>query len=138
VSAPASVLRADLDDALYGEYWRGLKRHQLLLPYCAECRIVKWPPRHRCLICGASQTVWKQREAVGVVHTFSVVHRPFNAAYAAWVPYTVVVVDIQAGVRLLGRLLEVPELVRVGLPVIAYFEDLTEGLTLLNWKAATA
>jgi uncharacterized OB-fold protein len=53
----------------------------------------------------------------GVVHAFTVVHRA-PAEYRSEVPYVVALVDLDEGVRMMTRLVEVePDTVRVGMPV---------------------
>jgi len=59
-----------------------------------------------------------------------------NAAYPGIkVPYTVVVVEMVEGVRIISNLYDVkPEEVHVGMPVEVVFDDIADDLTLPKFK----
>ena len=71
-------------------YWDGLRAHRVVL--------------QRCPACGAPGAVEIEAAGTGIVYSFVRVHRAFSAERAAEVPYTVVVVELDEGCRVLGRI----------------------------------
>jgi uncharacterized OB-fold protein len=115
---------------------------QLTLQACAACGHVQHPPEEVCQACGAEAFVARVVAPTGVVHSFTVVHHPVNAALAASVPYAVVLValDELPSVRVVGNVLDVaPDEVRIGLAVQATFPERTaddgEVVRLPQWRA---
>lgn len=75
-----------------------------------------------CRKCLTETLEWKQVSGQGTIHTFTVMHRAANPAFKA--PYTIVVVDLEEGPRILSDLIGIdPKDVRIGMPVEVSFED---------------
>ena len=74
---------------------------------------------------------WVDASGSGRVHSWTVTHHAFHPGFKADLPYTLVTVDLDEGVRMQAQLrgLDASEL-RIGLPVRVAFEPATEGLTL--------
>ena len=74
---------------------------------------------------------WMDASGNGRVHSWTVTHHAFHPGFKADLPYTLVTVDLDEGVRMQAQLrrLDASEL-RIGLPVRVAFEPATEGLTL--------
>jgi uncharacterized OB-fold protein len=56
-----------------------------------------------CPHCGDNRLRWEQLSGVGVVYAVSVHHRPALPALADKVPYSVVLVDLEEGVRMMSN-----------------------------------
>jgi len=91
-------------DAESAPYWDGLRRHEVLLQQCPACGAVRFPPMPTCPNCAAEGGSPVESPATGVVYSFVRVHRAFSAEFAADVPYTVAVVELDEGCRMLGRI----------------------------------
>lgn len=93
----------DVDDPDYAPYWAGATRGELVLPECAACGTVRWPPRALCRRCYSDETRWFVREPRGTLQTWTVVGHPTVPGFAT-VPYVVGIVELTAlpGVRLTG------------------------------------
>jgi uncharacterized OB-fold protein len=87
-----------------GPYWDGLGRHRVVLQRCPACGAVRFPPMPTCPRCAAEGGSPVESPATGVVYSFVRVHRAFSAEHAADVPYTVAVVELDEGCRMLGRI----------------------------------
>lgn len=77
----------------------------------------------------------------GIIASRVVVHPPVLPAFQERVPYAVVLVELEEDprLRLVGNVLDAaPEQVRIGLPVEVAFEELTEEITLPQWRLARA
>ncbi len=67
----------------------------------------------------------------GEVHSWTVAHHAFHPGFIGELPYVLVVVDLEEGVRALGRLRGVPSPeIRIGLPVQLTVEQRDDGLAL--------
>ena len=75
-------------------FWDGCARHELLIQRCKRCGRYNHPPR---LVCpGCSSTVLEPTLVSGraMVDTFTVPLQPYDAYYAARVPYVLAVVEL--------------------------------------------
>jgi uncharacterized OB-fold protein len=109
---------ADVD--LSRPYWEAARRGQLVLQRCSACGKFRHYPRLLCDACYSAAHEFVPAIALGQVHSWTVTHHVFHAGFAAEVPYALVTVDLQEGVRALGRW-DGGEPLRIGLPVRAYF-----------------
>jgi uncharacterized OB-fold protein len=112
-------------------YWDGLNEGRLRLQCCADCGKVRHYPRPVCDACFSMNVAWIDASGNGRVHSWTVTHHAFHPGYKPDLPYTLVTVDLDEGVRMQAQLrgLDAREL-RLGLPVRLAFEQVTEGLTL--------
>jgi len=74
---------------------------ELLGGVCADCGPVLLPPRPACYACGSRAVEVEPQSRDGRVFSYTEVHTP--PAFAADAPYTVAVVELGDGGRLLGR-----------------------------------
>lgn len=70
---------------------------------CSGCGLALAPRRLACPGCGSPQLHDQVATGLGVVHAVTVVHRAPTAAFAALVPYTLVLVTLDEGPRLMGH-----------------------------------
>jgi uncharacterized OB-fold protein len=102
-------------------FWAALDRGELVLCRCTACRTWLQPPLERCRHC-AAETTFERASAKGTVHSFIVVRHPSVPAFVHLIPYAIVMVELEEGVRLHGRFLGDPDRVSVGLAVEARTE----------------
>ncbi len=110
-------------------FWEATANGQLSLCRCDGCGLWMQPPLERCRKCN-STTSYRPISGNGVVHTFIVQHRPVTVGYIDNVPYVVAIVefDEQKGLRLPGRIVDVPHgEVKVGMRVRARLDVLPGG-----------
>ncbi len=91
-----------LPNALSQPYWEAALDGRLVLQCCAACTKVRHYPRLLCDRCYSSEVNWIPARGRGTVHSWTVAHHAFHAAFAAELPYTLVTVDLEEGVRALG------------------------------------
>ena len=104
-TAASVTLRGDPDSA---GFWAAVDAGALALCRCAECRSWLQPPLERCRHCGAA-TAFEPATGRGVVYSYIVVRHKGITPFADDVPYVVVLVELDEGVRLPGRLLDGPD-----------------------------
>jgi len=112
-------------------YWDGLNEGRLRLQSCADCGKVRHYPRPVCDACFSMNVAWVDASGRGRVHSWTVTHHAFHPGFKLDLPYTLVTVDLDEGVRMQAQLrrLDAGEL-HIGLPVRVAFEQATEGLAL--------
>ena len=113
---------ADIDSA---PFWEGLRRHELRILRCNDCRTFVHPPQASCPKCLSLGLTAEAVSGRGTVYSFTVVNREFAPGIAP--PYVAALVDLeeQDGLRLVTNLVNVTVgEVRIGMPVRVLFCDL--------------
>jgi len=121
-------------------YWDAVKNHKLVFQYCSKCKKFHHPPRPMCPDCHSQDTLeWKESTGKGYIYSFVMFTSP-KMAYPAFVlPYAVVLVEMEEGVRITANTHEIePDEVQFGLPVEVMFEELPDGQTLYRFKKREA
>ena len=123
-------------DPLTAPFWAAARRGELVLQYCRPCAVPWHPPMPRCPHCHNDQIEWRSVEPVGSIYSFTDAIHPVHPALADRVPYRIVLVDLDAGPRLVsaatGTLAFDPDV--VGRRVTAVFEAVTPDLTLILFR----
>lgn len=108
-------------EVLSSEYWSGVERGELVLQRCSRCGKIRHYPRVLCDVCYSFEVAPVVSGGEGSVHSWTVAHHAYDPAFADEVPYVLVTVDMQEGVRAIGRLTGTADLA-IGLPVRIGFE----------------
>lgn len=113
----------------------GLAERVLRLQACTDCGRVRFPVAPVCPYCGSADGEWREVEGRGRVHSWVRYHRAFAPEFEPLVPYSVLCVELDAGVRLFGRVAAqtTPEL---GQPVRAAAERWPEGRFVIAFATA--
>jgi uncharacterized OB-fold protein len=127
------VTPPDLTDPLFAPYWAGAAAEQLVLPDCAHCGALRWPPRALCRSCGEPADLdWKPRPAQGVLHSWTVVGHATAPGFTE-VPYVVGLIELAGGARTFGTVLAEPADLRIDLALGAEFHSFDE-FTVIQWR----
>jgi uncharacterized OB-fold protein len=119
-------------------FWDGTREQQLLIPTCRSCGNAFWYPRATCPHCLSADIDWRPSSGAGVVAAVSVMHRPANPLMADKVPYAVVLVDLDDGVRVMSNTTGIDATaVTVGMRVTLTWEPLTDGRNLWLFEPAS-
>jgi len=81
-------------------FWDAAARHELVAQRCAACRTWRHYPQVRCPACTSDAWAWERLSGRGTVHSFSIAHQAFHPAWADRVPYAVVTVELEEGIRM--------------------------------------
>jgi uncharacterized OB-fold protein len=123
----------------WDQYWEKAKAHELWLMRCDDCNKAYFYPRRLCPMCFGRNTRWFQSSGKGTLHTFAIVHRAPNPAFAEKVPYVVAIVELEDGVRVPTNIVDVEadqEHIKVGMAVEVTFDDVTDTITLPKFRPA--
>jgi uncharacterized OB-fold protein len=102
--APTPTPPKPVPDEDSAGYWEQLREHRVVLQACTGCDRRRFPATPACPYCAHPQWRLEQAAGTGTVYSFIVVHRAFDPAFAADVPYTVATVDLDGGGRLIARM----------------------------------
>ncbi|HEX4894556.1 MAG TPA: Zn-ribbon domain-containing OB-fold protein [Hyphomicrobiaceae bacterium] len=112
-------------------YWDGLNAGRLLLQKCDRCGKVRHYPRPMCDGCHSFETRWIEATGRGTIHSWTITHHPFHPAYKSELPYVLVTVDLEEGVRMQTQLRAPTDTpLKIGLPVRVVLQAAKPGLTL--------
>lgn len=103
---PAPSFPVPVADADTQPFWDGCRRGELLVQRCASCGRWLWQPRPICSRCQTPDPVWTRVSGSGAVASWTVIRPPTLPAYAEMVPFVVLLVQLDEGVRLLGYLVD--------------------------------
>ena len=94
---------AQIPTELSRPYWEGAAAGRLMIQRCAACGKLRHYPRLLCDTCYSDAVEWVEASRRGTIHSWTVSHHAFHPAFKAELPYTLVTVDLEEGVRALGR-----------------------------------
>jgi uncharacterized OB-fold protein len=109
-------------------FWAATEQRQLVMQRCESCDQLVWYPRFVCPHCGAFALRWEELSGRGVVYAVSVHHRAAHPAFAERVPYSVVLVDLDEGARMMSNVFGPPP--KVGEAVSVAWLPLDDGRNL--------
>ena len=111
-------------------YLDGLTHHQIRFQHCTTCGYAQTFAHDACQHCGAESLVWKTSSGRGRIYAATIVARAPSDAFRPLAPYTLVVVEMQEGARIMGH--AVPG-VQIDDPVVASF-FIHQGQTLIRFE----
>jgi uncharacterized OB-fold protein len=85
-------------------FWDQAANHNLTYQRCQRCRRGIFPPRAHCPHCWHTTLEWCTSAGAGELASRTVVHRPGHPAFRPDSPYTLVLVDLDEGFRMLSEL----------------------------------
>ena len=115
-----------LTDHRSEELWSAAAEGRLLVQACDACGAVQFYPRGHCVRCSGSELSWREASGRATLHTFSVLYRTPNAEFADDLPYVLAIVDLEEGVRMTSRVVDVElDRIRCDMPLQVVFRALS-------------
>ncbi|MSQ42029.1 MAG: DNA-binding protein [Dehalococcoidia bacterium] len=126
-------------DGLGKEFWDAVRRHELVVQRCNDCKQYQWGPEYICYHCHSFNLGYQKVSGRGRLYTWERVWHPLHEKVADRVPYIIAIVELpDAGnVRMVGNLVGDPlQQVRIGSEVEVVFEDhaTADPYTLVQWR----
>ena len=84
-------------------FFRGLEQGEVRYQVCAGCTAVQSTRRRACRRCGSTRLEWRRSAGRGVVYAATRVEVAPSAELRPLAPYTLAVVDLDEGARLVGH-----------------------------------
>jgi uncharacterized OB-fold protein len=126
-------------DPVTKPYWDSLKAHAMQMQKCADCGKFIFYPRAICPHCFSRHLNWTRVSGRGKVYGFTISHQKGMPAFGEEVPYTIALVELEEGVRLMTNLIGIeadPAKIKVGMDVVVHYDDVTDAITLPKFKPA--
>ena len=118
-------------------YWAAAKEHRLTAQRCDDCGRLRFPPSASCWYCLSPHTTWVDLSGKGTIWSFIVMHQLYYPGFADDLPYPVVVVELEGGLRVASNIVGIAnEDIRIGMPVQVVFDDVTPEVTLPKFRPA--
>lgn len=92
---------ADSDTA---PYWDAIQQRRLLIQRCERCGTHQYYPRAVCTTCTSIEIGWVESPGLGEVYSYTIARRAAHPAFEGRLPYAIVLVDLDEGVRMLANL----------------------------------
>jgi uncharacterized OB-fold protein len=93
-----------MSDDLSAPYWAGAEQGRLVVQQCDGCGSLRHYPRLLCPVCYSFDWTPYPASHKGSVFSWTVTHQVFDASVTSEVPYVLVTVTMEDGVRVLGRI----------------------------------
>jgi uncharacterized protein len=111
--------RPDRDTA---PFWEAQRNHELRLQRCSSCASFRFPVTPLCPECRSFDFEWTQCSGRGNVYSYTVVHHQTHPAFPT--PYTMLLIELEEGPRLIGRLRAKPDArIAIGAQVRVEWDD---------------
>ena len=116
-------------------FFAAARARRLMVQRCAGCGVLRFPPRELCSGCLATDATWVEVSGRGEVYSFNIMHQVYHPSFATEVPYAVVVVKLAEGPKITSSVVDCPpHEIRVGMPVMVVFEDVSPEVTLPKFR----
>ena len=121
-------------------FWDSLKRHQMQVQRCQDCRECYFYPRPFCPRCYSKNVAWENVSGNATLETYVINHRA-APRFEEDAPYVIAVVTLAEGPRMMTNLVEVePDAASLppDLALEVVYEDVTDEITLPKFRPASA
>jgi len=126
-----------LPDEFSQPFFDGLVNDTLMLQHCHACDGWMWPVTQHCRTCMSGDVEWRAASGRGTLYSFALVHQVYHPGFADEVPYNVVFVDLDEGVRMTSNVVGMAnEDLRAGLKLVATFDHVGDGHVIPKFQPA--
>ncbi len=116
VEIPRPFPQPDRDTAVF---WEAQNNHELKLQRCTQCKAVRYTVGPLCPGCRSFDFEWIKSSGRGKVYSYTVVRYQSHPAFP--VPYTVALVEMEEGPRVIAQL-RAPEGAEIGIGTVVRIE----------------
>jgi uncharacterized OB-fold protein len=112
-------------------FWAATAEHRLSVQRCSGCQTLRYPAGPSCPECLSADSDWVDLSGRGEVQSWVVFHQNNFGGLAEAIPYNVVLVRLEEGVRFISNVVGVPNGdIRIGMPVQVTFDDVSDGYAI--------
>ncbi len=116
-------------------FWHFCKERELRMQKCRQCGYIRYPISIVCPKCSSMEAEWTPLTGRGTVYTFTVYRVAYHPAFKDDIPYVVAIIQLEEGPRMESNIIGCKvEDVKVDMPVIASFDDVTEEISLPKFR----
>jgi uncharacterized protein len=125
----------DVTDPATAPFWEAAREHRLLAQSCDACGDLRYPATEICPRCWSDSQSWVPIAPTGELYSYVVYHRALDPSMKDEIPYVVGRVLTDDGVVFTVRLDLEPDEARVGMRLVASWNNVTDAVTLLRFAA---
>jgi hypothetical protein len=93
------------------------------------------PLRPRCVRCFSGDLRWAAAGGRATLHSFAIMHKVYDEAFAAEIPYNIAVVETEEGVRLTSQVVDCPnDRLAIGMPLEVAFERVSDDVAIPRFR----
>jgi uncharacterized protein len=141
-TAAAPAKPVPIRDEASATFFEGALEGKLMLLRCDACGTFASPTaylgvplRPRCPACFSAALGWAASSGNATLYSFAIMHQLYDPAFATDVPYNIVVVETDEGVRLTSQVVECPnELLEVGMRLTVTFERVSDDVAIPKFR----
>lgn len=104
-----------------------LAEGRLVVRRCVDCGRHRFPSGPVCPYCGSEEGEWVEAEERGTVFSWIRYHKSYLPEFAPLMPYSIVCVELPAGIRVVGRALRCEVGPVIGQPATMVVERFPSG-----------
>lgn len=144
MSGAPATFPLPVPDADTQGFWDAAADHRLVVQHCTACGHWIWQPKPVCPRCHAADPPWEEVSGDGRVASWTVIRPPVLPAFEPFVPFVILLVELDEGVRMVGQLVGddgallvtdgEAEGVGMGVPVVLRWRE-QGSVTLPAWRA---
>ena len=127
-------------DAASAPFFAGALRGELMLLRCGACGTFQSPTaylgvplRPRCVRCFTAALEWAPASGRATLYSYALMHKVYDEAFAADVPYNIAVVATDEEVRLTSQVVECDAL-KIGMALEVTFERLADDVSIPKFR----
>ena len=121
------------------QYWDGLRQGKIVLQKCGDCGAWTHPPGPQCTACLSPNRTYVALSGRGTIYTYTVTHRAMHPEFKKDLPYIIVYVQLEEGIKLASWLVGIdPKDVKIGMKVEATFEKIDDRTSLHRFRPASS
>ncbi|WP_105034287.1 Zn-ribbon domain-containing OB-fold protein [Cryobacterium aureum] len=132
MNADVGAVLPNIEDPQAAPFWNAARQGQLTMQRCLICRELRWTPQDTCPSCLSREYEWEVLSGKGKIYSHCTYYRVLNPAFTD-VPYTVVMVELDEGPVIIGRLLNGPAEAMIDERVACAFSAISDEMTLVNF-----
>ncbi|MXW50482.1 MAG: Zn-ribbon domain-containing OB-fold protein [Gammaproteobacteria bacterium] len=110
-----------------GTFRQGLEAGKFMTTACASCGALTFPPKQHCPDCWSDDMNWTELSGQGILYARTTIHAAATQ-FRDEVPFSVGIVDLEEGVRLVAGLIDDPDRIKNGdairLVILSYEDGL--------------
>ena len=122
-------------------YWDAAKNHELRVPKCSDCGLLRWPPQLTCPGCYGENFEWAKMSGRGTLYTYVIIHQSVLPQWREGTPFNVIQVALEEAphIQILSNAVEIGNSeLKVGIPLEIIFDDVTPEDTIPRWRPRIA
>jgi uncharacterized OB-fold protein/acyl dehydratase len=118
-------------------WWEGIERGEVLIQKCADCGMLRHPPRPMCPACQSIRWSGQKASGRGAVYSFTVLHYPKFPGYEF--PLACGLIELEEGTRLVTNIVGCdPDDIRIGMRGTLVIERLDGDISLPLFRVEKA